>query len=226
MQEKLKKGLFVSGTGTSVGKTTVSAGLVKMLHAHNGTRYWKPVQTGTVIGDDTGEVQELTGLSEEAFMEPGYRFPQPLAPWIAARAMNKEIDLNYLKELQDQSETPLIVEGAGGLLVPMTSEILQIEFIKQLGLPLLLVSENKLGTMNQTLLSIRACREFGVDLLGVVLTRAQLGPKLGNRESIERFGRVEILAEFDEAADRRMTASRVSTDEKLRALFGVPVIPL
>lgn len=226
MERGIEKGIFVTGTGTGVGKTTVSAGLIKMLHTDKGFRYWKPVQTGTVIGDDTQEVVELTQLPKKAFKDPGYRFAEPVAPWIAARAMHKTVEMEHLLSLHQSSQSPLIVEGAGGLLVPMTEDLLQIEFVKKLGLPVLLVSENRLGTINQTLLSVNACREYGIPLLGVVLTKAQLGPRLGNRESIERFGKVEILAQFDEATDRRVTVSRVSTDEKLRALFGVSAIPL
>src|SRR4051812_4109951 len=90
-------GIFVTGTDTGVGKTTVSAGLLALLHGKNAV-YWKPVQTGTVIGDDTEEVKALTEFGPESYMVPAYRFPDPVAPSIAAVKWKKPISMDTLLE--------------------------------------------------------------------------------------------------------------------------------
>jgi len=86
-------GIFVTATCTEVGKTTISAGLLRLMHGHRKVAYWKPIQTGTVIGDDTNDVKELTEFGKEYFLDPVYRLPETLAPYLAARAFGKKIDL-------------------------------------------------------------------------------------------------------------------------------------
>lgn len=219
-------GIFVTGTDTGVGKTVISAGLLKLLHGTRGVCYWKPVQTGTIVGDDTQGVKALTGLPPECFAAPTYRFPEPLSPHMAAQKWNKRVELDVLvnqyKELK-KSNRFLIVEGAGGILVPYNDKVLQIEFIKALGLPMLLVSEDRVGAINQTLLTINAARAAGLAIVGVILTKARR--TLGNSDAIHEFGKVEILAEFDPTGDSRTIVGQVASNERLRNLLNLAGLP-
>jgi len=219
-------GVFITGTDTSVGKTVVCAGLLKLLHGSREVCYWKPVQTGSVLGDDTAEVRSLTEL-DKSFLEPTYRFPDPVSPHFAARKWGKTIELEPMVKTFQQAKQQgrfVIAEGAGGVLVPFNEETLQIHFIQRLGLPVILVGEDRVGGINHALLSLNACREAGVQVLGVILTRAR--GTLGNAESISHFGKVDILAQLDPSEDVRTLVARVSSDSKLRSLFGVPTLPL
>lgn len=220
-------GIFVTGTDTGIGKTTVSAGLLKLLYGYKKVAYWKPVQTGTVIGDDTQDVRELTELPEAAYLTPEMRFVDPVAPYEAAKKWKQKIDIDLLAERfkQYNKEGFVIVEGAGGLLVPLTETELQDALIKKLGLPVLIVAANQLGTINQTLLTIKQCRASGIEVLGVVLSRSGRFAGLGNKESIERYGNVEVLAELPEQTDRRAVVGAVSAHPRLRKLFGVAELP-
>lgn len=220
------EGIFVTGTDTGVGKTTVCAGLLRLLAEKGEGAYWKPVQTGTVIGDDTQEVQSLTDLGPEYFLEPGYRYPEPAAPWIASRHLPTSVELKSLVETRRQYENFLIVEGAGGLLVPMTEDVLQVELVQALELPVVLVSQDKLGTINQTLLTVRACREFGLNLLGVIMTKSSGSHRLGNSECISKFGDVEILAEIPESLDRMSAITNITRHPRLRELFDLTSLPI
>jgi dethiobiotin synthetase len=220
------EGVFITGTDTGVGKTTISAGLVQLI---NGTRpvfYWKPIQTGTVLGDDTRSVQELTNIPPESIVEPVYRFPEPLSPHMAAKKWGKTVDLEALMTVYQsyqKREGFMVIEGAGGILVPFNDTVLQIEFIKQLGLPLVIVAEDRLGAINQCLLTVKIAREESIEVLGVILTKAR--GNLGNAEAISQFGAVKILAEFDPAGDSRTIVAQVGGNSELRTLFNVGSLP-
>ncbi len=220
------EGIFVIGADTNVGKTVISAGLLKAMHGFRKATYWKPVQTGTIVGDDTKDVKTVTQCPPECFMEPAYRFPDPMAPRNAAKNWGKTIDLAAIVEQFKKRPNPerfLVVEGAGGLLVPMNDEATQKDLIKALGLPVLLVSEDRIGAINHTVLTIEALRHAGVEICGVVLTKAQ--GKLGNAENISHFGKVEILAEIPPYEDTRTIIAQVSCHPRLRKLLDVPLMP-
>lgn len=222
------EGIFVTGTDTQVGKTTVSAGLLKLLHGSRKVSYWKPIQTGTVIGDDTQDVKLLTALEADVFLEPKYRFAEPIAPYLAAKQWGRSIDLGTIVEAFNQYKAEgrfILVEGAGGFLVPLTEKELQNELVKKLKLPVILVSPNKLGTINNTLLTVNALRADGIDVLGVILTKSRQAAGKGNAECIARYGGVSVLAEFDETSDRKTTVGQVSCHPDLRKLFNVSAIP-
>lgn len=218
------EGIFVVGTDTGVGKTTVCAGLMKMLHGFAPSQYWKPVQTGTVLGDDTKEVQALTELGPDSFMEPVYRFAQPLAPELAAKKFHKTIVLHDIVAAFEKRKRGniLIVEGAGGILVPYSANVLQLDLVKALGLPVLVIAEDRLGAINHTLLTLRECKNAGVETLGVVLTRSS--EDFGNKESIEHFGGVPVLAQVPAWEDQKGLVGKVGRDTELRALFGLPPV--
>ena len=180
-------GFFVTGTDTDVGKTLVSAWLLTQLDAS----YWKPVQAGTEPTTDSATVQRLAELPAGRVLPEAYLLPEPLAPHEAARRAGIAIDMAKLAA--PPHEGIIVVEGAGGLMVPLTDDAYVIDLAAELDLPILLVSRSTLGTINHTLLSIEAIRRRGLPLAGVVIT----GPETPhNRAAIERYGQIEIIAEI------------------------------
>lgn len=176
-------GLFVTGTDTDVGKTVAAACLVKALSAD----YWKPVQSGTDEGDDSDEVRRLTGMPAARIHPCSYRFKAPLAPDQAARLEGVKIDPHHL--VAPVTDRFLVVEGAGGLLVPLHNGFFMIDLIVRLGLPVVLVGRSGLGTINHCLLSLEALRSRDIPVLAVVLNGE---PNPANREAIETHGRVHV----------------------------------
>jgi dethiobiotin synthase len=180
--------IFVTGTDTGIGKTVVSAVLTKALDA----TYWKPIQAGLEEETDTEFVSRTTGLSDQIKPER-YRLNTPMSPHAAAEIDNVKISMDDF-ELPDYSTDHLVVEGAGGLHVPMNDQDMIIDLIAYLGMPVVLVARSTLGTLNHTLLSVEALRSRDISILGVVMN----GPEhASNRETIRHFGDVEILAEID-----------------------------
>jgi dethiobiotin synthetase len=155
--------LIVCGTDTDVGKTVVSALLVQGLSAH----YWKPVQSGSEHGGDSGWIQSLLGLPAERICPERYRLTKPVSPHWAAELDGCRIEPKRLA--LPKVAGPLVVETAGGLLVPLRRDWLQIEQLAQWQLPVLLVARSGLGTLNHTLLSVEALRHRKIPLLGLVL---------------------------------------------------------
>ena len=181
------EGFFVTGTDTDVGKTVVSAWLVAQL----GACYWKPVQAGNHPETDSDIVRRLSGVPEERILAEAYLLPEPIAPHEAARRAGVSIDLARL--VPPSCDRTLVVEGAGGLLVPLNDRVFVADLATELHLPILLVARSTLGTINHTLLSLEAIRRRGLHLAGVVVN----GPETPhNRAAIERYGKVEVIAEI------------------------------
>jgi dethiobiotin synthetase len=219
-------GVFVTGTDTGVGKTVIASGLLKLLYGSKSVHYWKPVQTGTIVGDDTQAAKSLTGMPADRFWSPVYRFPEPLSPHMAAQKWGKKVEVDtivdFYREHKKNSDF-VVVEGAGGLMVPLNEKALLIDLIGKLSLPLLIVSEDRVGSINQTLLTVNAARAANIPILGVILTKAR--KTLGNAEAISLFGKVEVLAEFDPSEDSRTIIGQVASNDRLRALFNISVLP-
>jgi dethiobiotin synthetase len=181
------QGFFVTGTDTDVGKTVVAAWLVARL----GASYWKPVQAGIDPETDSDTVRRLAGVGPDRILPEAYVLPDPLAPHEAARRAGLAIDMAKL--VPPASDRPLVVEGAGGLMVPLGEQSYIIDLARDLDLPLILVARSTLGTINHTLLSLEAIRRRGLPLAGVIIN----GPETPhNRAAIERYGRVQIIAEI------------------------------
>ncbi|MCJ7526712.1 MAG: dethiobiotin synthase [Methyloceanibacter sp.] len=181
------QGFFVTGTDTDVGKTVVSAWLVARL----GACYWKPVQAGNHPETDSEIVRRLTEVSADRILPEAYVLPEPIAPHEAARRAGIAIDLAKL--VPPACDRPLVVEGAGGLMVPLNESAFVIDLARELELPVVLVTRSTLGTINHTLLSLEAIGRRGLPLAGVVVN----GPETPhNRAAIERYGQVEIIAEI------------------------------
>jgi dethiobiotin synthase len=180
-------GFFVTGTDTDVGKTLVSAWLLTHLDAF----YWKPVQAGTEPETDSATVRRLAEVPEDRILPEAYVLPDAMAPHEAARRAGVELDMARLEA--PDCDGLLVVEGAGGLLVPLTDDASMIDLAADLDLPIILVARSTLGTINHTLLSLEAIRRRGLPLAGVVIT----GPETPhNRAAIERYGQIEIIAEI------------------------------
>jgi dethiobiotin synthetase/malonyl-CoA O-methyltransferase len=199
--------LAVVGTDTGVGKTVVSAIVCAAWAERQPVAYWKPVATGGYPGDpdrDAATVARLAGPGVEILPEV-YLFPDPLSPHLAAQRAGATIDPGrVLADLERHRATPgraLVVEGVGGLLVPLTGEgYLLADLLVAAKLPCLLVARSTLGTINHTLLSLEALRAREISIAGVVLNGP---PNRENRRAIERFGRVPVLAEVPPLALER-----------------------
>ncbi len=188
MKIKLPKRIFITGTGTDVGKTVISSILVSALSA----KYWKPIQCGLAEGTDTQWIKNTTDLDESCFHPERYCLTEPLSPHAAAAAENITIKLADFQLPEMSVDESLIVEGAGGIMVPVNEEHLLIDLIKKLKLPVLLVSANILGTINHTLLSLEQLRRSGIEVIGVVLNGDSNSI---NRKAIEKYGQTQVLAE-------------------------------
>jgi dethiobiotin synthetase len=181
------QGFFVTGTDTDVGKTIVSAWLMVQFDAS----YWKPVQAGVEPETDASAVRRFAELPDDRILPEAYVLPEAMAPHEAARRAGIIIDMAKLKP--PATDRLLVVEGAGGMLVPLTDKAYVIDLAAQLQLPVLLVGRSTLGTINHTLLSIEALRRRALPLAGVVIN----GPETPhNRAAIERYGEVNVIAEI------------------------------
>jgi len=190
--------LAVVGTDTGVGKTIVSALILARFGPSMPIAYWKPVATGGMGGRDTACIRRYcAGMAE--VLEEEILFDPPVSPHLAARKAGVRIGLGRLrrawKRLASAPGRSILVEGVGGLLVPLNDDgDFLIDLIRDLRIPAVLVARTALGTINHTLLSLEALRARGIPVAGVVLN----GPRSpSNREAIERFGRVETIAEVE-----------------------------
>jgi dethiobiotin synthetase len=186
------QGFFVTGTDTDVGKTVVCAWLLGHFAARKiEACYWKPVQAGAEPETDSVTVARLADLPEERVVPEAYLLPDPIAPHEAARRAGITLDLAKLQP--PVSDRILVVEGAGGVLVPLTADRYVVDVASILHLPVLLVARSTIGTINHTLLSLEALRRRGLPIAGVVMN----GPETPhNRAAIERYGHVNVIAEI------------------------------
>jgi dethiobiotin synthetase len=178
---------FITGTDTGVGKTVLSALLCAALDAS----YWKPIQTGTEVDSDSGTVRALAKLAPDKILLEAYQFAPPVSPHLAARLTGVRIELAKIK--LPAGNLPLIVEGAGGVLVPLNERELMVDLMGRLGLPVLLAARSSLGTINHTTLSLAALRNAGIEVAGVVMIGE---PNAENRAAIEEYGKVKVVGEI------------------------------
>ncbi len=203
----MTQGFFITGTDTDVGKTVAAAWL--MLHLDGA--YWKPVQSGTADGTDEATIRNLTLFPDDRFYFPTYTLTQPLSPHEAAR--RDGIALDMTRFTLPPAARPLIVEGAGGLMVPLTDRHFVIDLIAQLGLPTILVARSGLGTINHTLLSLMALRDRNIPVAGLIIN----GPTTPhNRQALEEYGGVPVLAEID-----RLPALNAAALKAIKPAFDI-----
>lgn len=199
--------IFVTGTDTNVGKTLVSALLCRALDAG----YWKPVQSGTIDGTDRETVRELTGLPNNYFYSESYSLTQPLSPHAAAAIDGVNIVLSEIR-LPDFKQKAVVVEGAGGVFVPLNESSFVIDLIQQLSLPTIVVARSGLGTINHSVLTLNALRAAGIEVLGVI-TNGEKNP--GNKSAIEQYGKTKVLFHVDPISEVT-TSSITKISEHLR----------
>ena len=157
--------LFITGIGTGVGKTIVSAILTEALQAD----YWKPVQAGFEKGTDLEWIKSILSNQHSKFHPETYRLKMAASPHIAARSEGKEIDLEeiYLQYRKIKgNNTRLLIEGAGGLLVPLNQKEFVIDLVKKLEADVILVSRNYLGSINHSMMTAEVCRKNKLNVIG------------------------------------------------------------
>ncbi|CAN5304522.1 dethiobiotin synthase [soil metagenome] len=209
----MKPRIVVTGTDTGIGKTVFSAALAGALDAF----YWKPVQAGLDEETDRETVLRLSGLSEQRLLREVYRLKTPASPHLAARIDGITIDPHVLA-LPDVDRA-LVIEGAGGLMVPLAEDLTYIDVMARWSMPVVLCARTTLGTINHSLLSIEALRARDVPLLGV----AFIGDENAESERIickigetRRLGRLPLLASLTGESLRAAFAQHFKTDDFLK----------
>ncbi|MCK1727319.1 dethiobiotin synthase [Bradyrhizobium sp. 142] len=199
----MSKPIVVTGTDTGIGKTVFSAGLAHLL----GASYWKPIQAGLESETDTELVARLGGLSADRIVPELYRLRTPASPHHSAEIDGVRIDADSLR-VPDAGERPLVIEGAGGLMVPLNGGTLYIDIFERWRLPVVLCASTLLGTINHSLLSIEALRKRQIRILGI----AFIGERNAETESaVCDIGRVRWLG--------RLPWLSPLTPDRLQAVF-------
>lgn len=173
------KGIFITGTDTGVGKTLIAGGLARAwLKSGKCVGVMKPIESGCERSNDRLQPQdalflkEMSSSTDDLDMINPYRLEHPLAPSIAAELEGVEIDPNKIKCIYQQLELThdlMLVEGAGGLLSPLYKSFTNADLVKLLGIPIIVVARNALGTINHTLLTVECARSSGLTILGVII---------------------------------------------------------
>ena len=203
------KGVFITGTDTYVGKTLIAAGLVAVLKELGiDVGVMKPLESGaacfesTPIPSDTLCLREIAGVHDDLDLINPYCFQPPLAPGVAAEQAGVEVDLTRIKQQFEKLKGRhqfMVVEGAGGLLVPIARGVLMPELIRLLGLPVLLVARSSLGTINHTLLTLSYCQKEGIGVIGFIFSKSTPNTdpsETSNPQVIAQFNTVPFLGQF------------------------------
>ena len=203
------QGIFITGTDTGVGKTVVAATLAWALRrAGVDFAYLKPVETGIESPEhlarlsDAALVRRAGELTEPLSEIVPFTFPEPLAPLLAARRQNITLTAAELRDKirsRLSSTRPTLVEGAGGLLAPLCPDYLVLDLIRDLELPVLVVSHTGLGAVNHTLLTLERLEREGLEVIGLIANHLLTEPGIAEREfisQIQEFSPVDILGEL------------------------------
>ena len=196
------KGIFVTGTDTGVGKTVVTAAIAwNLTQAGKRVALMKPVQTGTIVSGPTDIefVQKVLGADYSLDVSCPYMFSDPVAPLVASMLVGERIDIKKIKDSYSRLSSDndfVIVEGAGGLLVPILEDYFMSDLALDLDLPVLIVTRPNLGTLNHTFLTLESAKKRGLDLAGIVISNFPWDPGLPeqtNPELILSMTGVDIL---------------------------------
>jgi dethiobiotin synthetase len=229
-------GVFVTGTDTDVGKTAVAAGLTAALRSQNlRATYFKPVQSGCreengqLIASDARLAQTMAGLDEPQAVLTPVVLKLPLAPAVAAAQAGVRIDLEdiakayrYLAGRYDF----LVVEGAGGLYVPLVdNNFLVLDLARWLGLPVLVVARPGLGTINHTVMTVKTAQQAGLPVVGIIINQYPDEPNLAARTNPEIIAAVSgrpILAKVPVIADLESDQGKATLIRSLTEIFQTP----
>ncbi len=198
----MTRAFVIVGTDTDVGKSVFSAALVGAL----GAFYWKPVQSGLAGETDSQTVARLSGAAPERILPEAWRLKLPASPHIAARAEGVQIDADRLTP--PQVEGPLVIETAGGVMVPLADDVLTIDVLARWRLPVVIVARTALGAINHSLLTIEALRRRDIPIHGVAFVGDE---EKAPQETIVRLGAVKPLG--------RLPRLDPLTQETLRRAF-------
>ena len=186
---------FITGIGTGIGKTIASAVITEKLKAD----YWKPIQSGDLEQSDSLVLENLISNHQTVIHRETYRLNQPLSPHLSAKLDGIEIDL---KEFQlPETDNDLIVEGAGGLMVPLNSKALILDLIKHLDLEVILVSQHYLGSINHTLLTINTLIQNNIKIKGIIFngdTNLESQSYILSYTGITHLGNIPTLKSIDQ----------------------------
>lgn len=185
---------FITGTDTGIGKTFISS---LLMIKYRGT-YWKSIQSGLLKESDTEYVKRITGLASSHFIEEAYKLTEPRSPHESAMLDSISIDIGLLTQLPKIKNQPLIVEGAGGLMVPITPEYMMIDLIADLGIPAILVIRGVLGTLNHTLMSLEVMRYRGIKIHSVIINGHI---QFDNYNSLKNISKVENIVHIPFVSD-------------------------
>jgi dethiobiotin synthase len=196
------KTLIVTGTDTGIGKTVVAAMLTLALDGF----YWKPIQSGITGGTDTQKIAALTDLPRARLLREKYLLKQPLSPHRAAELDGISLDPQTLDLPEVPPERWLIVEGAGGVLVPVNRTTLQIALFSRWRTPVVVVARTTLGTINHTLLTLEGLKHRAIEVLGIIFVGDAMPDTertIGEFGGVKRLGRLPLLPVINAATLRQ-----------------------
>jgi dethiobiotin synthetase len=185
---------IIAGIGTEIGKTFISSILTDALQAD----YWKPIQSGALDFTDTDTVRSLISNTKTVFHPEAYRLNEPMSPHAAAVIDEVEIELSKFE--LPQTDNHLIVELAGGIMVPLNDRETNIDLIKKLNIPVILISKNYLGSINHTLLSVEVLKMNNILVKGLIFNGEQNKSSedfILNYTKLECLGRVNFEKNID-----------------------------
>lgn len=207
-----RQSFVVAGIGTDVGKSIVSAVLAEAWQAD----YWKPVQAGSLDFTDTDYVKSLVSNTISQFHHEVYRLTQPMSPHAAAEIDQVEIEQGKLKI--PETKNILLIELAGGLMVPLKKYFLNVDLMQQWNLPAILVTRNYLGSINHTLLSIEVLQERNIPIAGIIFSGPEVKPTeevILQYSGLKCLGYVRELETIDKSSIAQAAESFVPLKSKL-----------
>ncbi len=221
--KNMRRGVFITGTDTEVGKTVVAGGLARTFRNMGiNVGVMKPVETdgeykkGKLVGSDTENLIRMSKISDNYNHINPYIFEHPLAPYVAAKLEGKRIYkkkiLISFRSLMDKHDF-LIVEGCGGLLVPITSNYMISDLAADMKLPVIIIARAGLGSINHTLLTLDHARRSGINVIGVIINKTSRNIQMSeetNPQIIKTFGKIPILGIIPYSSERKNMDSVVN----------------
>ncbi len=214
--------IFIAGTGTGVGKTILSSLILSKYGKDQHLKYWKPIQTGK--NSDWSAIRQLTGFSGSFMKSSLYHFIYPASPHYSAYLEMEKIDSELLlDELRKVKNSNFIIEGIGGVLVPLTESVLFLDVLKLTGIPLLIVCDTGLGTINHTLLTCEAVKNRNIPVVGFFGYGEENELWENNQKTIEKFSGLTCLGNifvptevFDSSSFIEFAEKNFDINEKLK----------